>query len=121
MTKVIDKPLDLSMHGVWRELIRVFAETALFGEEITESDLDELLDPASSKSIKHETKLIGFSVELTSGLKGDADSLDVTEAIMAIEEAFDITIDEDALNDLENAGGVLELVWATLHPQDATT
>jgi acyl carrier protein len=40
----------------------------------------------------------------------DADSLDLVELVMALEEAFDITVDETELEDIETVGQAFELV-----------
>ena len=40
----------------------------------------------------------------------DADSLDLVELVMALEEAFGITVDESELEEIETAGQAFELV-----------
>ncbi len=40
----------------------------------------------------------------------DADSLDLVELVMALEEAFDITVEETELEDIETVGQAFELV-----------
>jgi acyl carrier protein len=40
----------------------------------------------------------------------DADSLDLVELVMALEEEFDITVDESELEGIETVGQALELV-----------
>jgi acyl carrier protein len=44
----------------------------------------------------------------------DADSLDLVELVMALEEAFDITVEETELEDIETVGQALDLVTAKL-------
>jgi acyl carrier protein len=44
----------------------------------------------------------------------DADSLDLVELVMALEEEFDVTVDEDELDGIETVGQALELVTAKL-------
>lgn len=44
----------------------------------------------------------------------DADSLDLVELIMALEESFDITVDESELEDIETVGQAFDLVSAKL-------
>jgi acyl carrier protein len=44
----------------------------------------------------------------------DADSLDLVEFVMALEEAFDITVDESELDGVETVGQAFELVSAKL-------
>jgi acyl carrier protein len=44
----------------------------------------------------------------------DADSLDLVELVMALEEAFDITVEESELEDIETAGQAFELISAKL-------
>ena len=40
----------------------------------------------------------------------DADSLDLVELVMALEEEFDVTVDEDELDGIETVGQALTLV-----------
>jgi acyl carrier protein len=42
----------------------------------------------------------------------DADSLDLVELVMALEEAFDITVDEKELEDIETVGQAFDLISA---------
>ncbi|HTW99635.1 MAG TPA: acyl carrier protein [Acidimicrobiales bacterium] len=44
----------------------------------------------------------------------DADSLDLMEFVMALEEAFDITVDESELDGVETVGQAYELVTTKL-------
>jgi acyl carrier protein len=44
----------------------------------------------------------------------DADSLDLVEFVMALEEAFDITVDESELDGVETVGQAYELVTTKL-------
>jgi acyl carrier protein len=44
----------------------------------------------------------------------DADSLDLVELVMALEEAFDITVEETELEDIETVGQAFELVSSKL-------
>ena len=44
----------------------------------------------------------------------DADSLDLVELVMALEEAFDITVDETELEDIETVGQAFDLVSTKL-------
>jgi acyl carrier protein len=44
----------------------------------------------------------------------EADSLDLVEFVMALEEAFDITVDESELEGVETVGQAYELVTAKL-------
>ena len=44
----------------------------------------------------------------------DADSLDLVEFVMALEEAFDITVEEAELEGVETVGQAYELVTAKL-------
>ena len=44
----------------------------------------------------------------------DADSLDLVELVMALEEAFDVTVDENELEDIETVGQAFDLVSAKL-------
>jgi acyl carrier protein len=44
----------------------------------------------------------------------DADSLDLVELVMALEEAFDITVEESEIEGIETVGQAYELVSAKL-------
>jgi len=44
----------------------------------------------------------------------DADSLDLVELVMALEESFDITVDESDLEGVETIGQAYDLVAAKL-------
>ncbi len=44
----------------------------------------------------------------------DADSLDLVELVMALEEAFDVTVEESELEDIETVGQAFDLVSAKL-------
>ena len=44
----------------------------------------------------------------------DADSLDLVELVMALEEEFDVTVDEDELEGIETVGAAYKLVSAKL-------
>jgi acyl carrier protein len=44
----------------------------------------------------------------------DADSLDLVEFVMALEEAFNITVDESELDGVETVGQAYDLVVAKL-------
>ncbi len=44
----------------------------------------------------------------------DADSLDLVELVMALEESFDITVDENELENIETVGQAFDLVTSKL-------
>lgn len=44
----------------------------------------------------------------------DADSLDLVELVMALEESFDITVEENELEDIETVGQAFDLISAKL-------
>lgn len=44
----------------------------------------------------------------------DADSLDLVELVMALEEAFDITVEESELEGIETVGQAFDLVTSKL-------
>ena len=44
----------------------------------------------------------------------DADSLDLVELVMALEEVFDITVDESELEGIETVGQAYELIAAKI-------
>ncbi|MGC8462988.1 MAG: acyl carrier protein [Acidimicrobiales bacterium] len=44
----------------------------------------------------------------------DADSLDLVELVMALEEAFDITVDESELEGIDTIGQAYDLVTSKL-------
>ncbi len=43
-----------------------------------------------------------------------ADSLDLVELVMALEETFDIEVGEDELKDITTVGAAFELIYAKL-------
>ena len=44
----------------------------------------------------------------------DADSLDLVELVMALEESFNITVEETELEDIETVGQAFDLVYGKL-------
>ena len=44
----------------------------------------------------------------------DADSLDLVELVMALEESFNITVEETELEDIETIGQAFDLIYAKL-------
>jgi len=44
----------------------------------------------------------------------DADSLDLVELVMALEEEFDVSVDESELEGIETAGGAFDLIVSKL-------
>ena len=52
--------------------------------------------------------------EATFGEDLDADSLDLVELVMALEEEFDVTVDEEELEGIETVGQAFDLVKGKL-------
>ncbi len=52
--------------------------------------------------------------EATFGDDLDADSLDLVELVMALEEEFDVTVDEEELEGIETVGQAFDLVKGKL-------
>jgi acyl carrier protein len=44
----------------------------------------------------------------------DADSLDLVELVMALEESFDVTVEETELEDIETVGQAFDLISSKL-------
>ena len=44
----------------------------------------------------------------------DADSLDLVELVMALEEEFDVTVEEEELEHIETIGGAFTMIEAKL-------
>lgn len=44
----------------------------------------------------------------------DADSLDLVELVMALEEEFDVTVEEEELEDIETIGAAFKMIEAKL-------
>lgn len=44
----------------------------------------------------------------------DADSLDLVELVMALEEEFDVTVEEEELEDIETIGAAFAMIQAKL-------
>ncbi|MHB1988428.1 MAG: acyl carrier protein [Acidimicrobiales bacterium] len=55
-----------------------------------------------------------ITVEANFSADLEADSLEVVELVMALEEAFDITIDETELDGVETVGQAFELVTSKI-------
>jgi len=54
------------------------------------------------------TKEASFAEDL------DADSLDLVELVMALEEEFDVTVEEDELEGIDTIGQAFDLITAKL-------
>ena len=52
--------------------------------------------------------------EATFGDDLGADSLDLVELVMALEETFDIEVDEEELKDIRTVGQAFELIYAKI-------
>lgn len=52
--------------------------------------------------------------EATFGDDLGADSLDLVELVMALEETFNIEVDEDELKDIRTVGEAFDLIYAKL-------
>ncbi len=55
-----------------------------------------------------------ITVEAKFGDDLDADSLDLTELVMALEEEFEIEVDEEELDGVETIGQAFDLVFAKI-------
>jgi acyl carrier protein len=53
-------------------------------------------------------------VEATFGDDLGADSLDLVELVMALEETFDIEVDEDELKEIKTVGEAFDLIYAKI-------
>ena len=49
----------------------------------------------------------------------DADSLDLVELVMALEEEFDVKVEEEELKDIATVGQAYELIQSKLPEQDS--
>jgi acyl carrier protein len=49
----------------------------------------------------------------------DADSLDLVELVMALEEEFDVKVEEEELKDIATVGQAYELIQSKLPGQDS--
>ena len=54
------------------------------------------------------TKTASFADDL------DADSLDLVELVMALEEEFDVTVEEEELEGIETVGAAFDLITSKL-------
>ncbi len=68
-------------------------------EKFRESAVEVLQVPAEKV-----TKDARFAEDL------DADSLDLVELVMALEESFDVTVEETELEDIETVGQAFDLI-----------
>ncbi len=76
-------------------------------------------DEALSKFNDNAVEVLAVSVDqltpdATFGDDLGADSLDLVELVMALEETFDIEVDEDELKDIRTVGQAFELIYAKL-------
>ena len=55
-----------------------------------------------------------LTLDATFGDDLGADSLDLVELVMALEEAFDVEVGEDELKDIRTVGQAFELIFAKL-------
>ena len=55
-----------------------------------------------------------LTLEATFGDDLGADSLDLVELVMALEEEFDVEVGEDELKDIRTVGQAFELIFAKL-------
>ena len=55
-----------------------------------------------------------ITAEASFGEDLGADSLDLVELVMALEETFDIEVGEDELKDIRTVGQAFELIYAKL-------
>lgn len=72
-------------------------------EKFRESAVEVLQVPAEKV-----TKDARFAEDL------DADSLDLVELVMTLEEAFDVTVEETELEDIETIGQAFDLISSKL-------
>jgi acyl carrier protein len=72
-------------------------------EKFRESAVEVLQVPADKI-----TKEARFAEDL------DADSLDLVELVMALEESFDVTVEESELEGIETIGQAFDLITAKL-------
>jgi acyl carrier protein len=72
-------------------------------EKFKESAVEVLQVPADKV-----TKEARFAEDL------DADSLDLVELVMALEESFDVTVEESELEGIETIGQAFDLIVAKL-------
>ena len=76
-------------------------------------------EEALTKFNEHAVDVLAVSVEqltpeATFGDDLGADSLDLVELVMALEEEFDIEVAEDELKDIRTVGQAFELIFAKL-------
>ena len=74
---------------------------------------------ALSKFNEHAVDVLAVSLdqltpEATFGDDLGADSLDLVELVMALEEEFDIEVPEEELKDIRTVGQAFELIYAKL-------
>ena len=80
---------------------------ALSRDEILEK-LKQVIEEVLIKAPEVVTEESRFKEDL------DADSLDLVEAIMGVEEAFDISITEEDLEDVKTVGQLIDLIQRKL-------
>lgn len=76
-------------------------------------------EEALVKFNEHAVEVLAVSVEQLTpdaafGDDLDADSLDLVELVMALEEEFDIEVAEDELKDIRTVGQAFDLIYAKI-------
>ena len=67
-------------------------------------------DPIDGKTAER----IGLIMQAVPADDLDADSLDLVELVMALEEEFDVTVEEEELEDIETVGAAFTMIEAKL-------
>jgi acyl carrier protein len=72
------------------------------------TDIFERFKTTAVKLLAVEPEAVTLQASFADDL--DADSLDLTELVMALEEEFDIEVDEDELEDIRTVGDAYALI-----------
>ena len=76
------------------------------------SDVFERFKPLAVQVLAVEADKVTPEASFADDL--DADSLDLAELVMALEDEFDITVEEEELADIKTVGQALDMVTAKL-------
>ena len=76
------------------------------------SDVFERFQPLAVQVLSVEADKVVPSASFADDL--DADSLDLAELVMALEDEFDITVEEEELEDIKTVGQAFDMVAAKL-------
>jgi len=86
---------------------------------LTRDQVAQTLCCLAAEQVAADPALVALDTDFFNDL--NFDSLDAVEFTMPVEEAFDISIPAEQIEDVRTAGRVLDLLWPVLQQKHATT